>query len=288
MAYEKDLYEIILINKLVEELRERILNFTYEIETNDTEKALKQVKTLNNTTNRIIDHLSSLTTTKDFENFIEEEKEKTRVLRAIDKVRNALKNNAMIDSVSLKLHNITKEDMDRVCKYYGIEFYTGSHGNWTWLQFKKDEKMLSSDDLREIGLLEKRDIVKKVIQEAKAKEKETNEIEPLNFGWVSPLGVFTEGDFGDHEEKAIEIIEKENFKEEYKKWRKDNVGLLARDFLVKVKGYVLLHNPYMGGLGKTIASYEKKLTKKQCEFLYDYYLRDGEEGQAKYYLDMYN
>ena len=62
--------------------------------------------------------------------------------------------------------------------------------------------------------------------------------------------------------------------------------MLCRDFLVKVKGYVLLHNPYMGGLGPTIPSYEKQPTKRQCEFLYDYFLKEDDKGQAEFFINM--
>mgnify|MGYP006908153042 FL=1 len=53
---------------------------------------------------------------------------------------------------------------------------------------------------------------------------------------------------------------------------------LANDYLVNKKGYVLLHNPY--GYGNTLISAPKRLTKAQKEFLYDYFMHEGNTGMA--------
>lgn len=292
MAFEKEVSTILEISQDIEKIKERLIAFSYDIETDDVAKALKQVKTLSNTVERIVEHLSSLTTIEEFRGYLdsklEEEKKKIDLDIAIDKVRRALHNNAMIDSVTLGFNRITKEDMEMVCNHFGIDYYVGSHGSWAWVQFKKDDVMLSSDDLREIGLIEtkivsKKEIVKK--QEIDEKKEVTKE-EVLPFGWVSPSGEFLEGDFGEHEEKAIEIIKSKGFKEEFNTWKKDENRLLARDFLVEIKGYILLHNPYVGGMGRTITTYEKQPTKKQCEFLYDYFSRENDKEQADFFIQM--
>ena len=53
---------------------------------------------------------------------------------------------------------------------------------------------------------------------------------------------------------------------------------LANDYLVNEKGYALLHNPY--GYGNTLLSAPKRLTKAQKEFLYDYFIHEGNTGMA--------
>lgn len=291
MAFEKEIFEIVEIQQEAEKLKERINKFSYEIETDDVYKATKQVKTLYNTLGRIINHLATLTTNEEFkaycDNRLETYKKEVNLEFSLKKVRKALHYNNMIDAMSLRLNGITEDDINRVCESFGIDWCTGNHGYFNWIHFKKDEKLLTSDDMIEIGLLlprPERKTNEEVIEEKNEDVKEEKEIMP--FGWLSPTAEFTEGDFGDHEEKAHEIIKKKGFHDEYKEWRKENSGLLGRDFLVKVKGYVLLHNPMLGGLGETIASYEKQPTKKQCEFLFDYYSRENDMAQANRFINM--
>lgn len=114
------------------------------------------------------------------------------------------------------------------------------------------------------------------------KEKPKKASQP--FGWLSPTGKFTEGDFAEHEEVAERIIEKEGFGEEYNEWLMDGEeGMTCRDFLSNVKGYCLIHNP--AGVGGYIVSNVKQLTKKQKEFLYGYFIDIGDRFKAEQYID---
>ena len=54
---------------------------------------------------------------------------------------------------------------------------------------------------------------------------------------------------------------------------------LYRDFLTEVKGYCLIHNP--SGTGGYIVTNIKELTKKQREFLYDYFMDMGDRLEAE-------
>lgn len=112
----------------------------------------------------------------------------------------------------------------------------------------------------------------------KPKEAVTKE-----FGWLSPTGEFTESPFGEHEESAEEICEKKGFETEYRAWRQEKLGTgemrLYRDFLAEVKGYCLIHNP--SGTGGYIVTNIKELTKKQREFLYDYFMDMGDRFKAE-------
>lgn len=114
------------------------------------------------------------------------------------------------------------------------------------------------------------------------KEKPKREAQP--FGWLSPSGKFTKGDFGEHEEAAEIIIEKEGFGEEYNKWLNESgIRCTCRDFLSEVKGYCLIHNP--AGVGGYIVSNTKPLTKKQKEFLYGYFIDMGDRFKAEQYIE---
>lgn len=113
-------------------------------------------------------------------------------------------------------------------------------------------------------------------------EKTKKDSQP--FGWLSPMGEFTEGDFAEHEEAAERIIEKSGFGDEYEDWLMSNgEGVTCRDFLSEVKGYCLIHNP--AGYGGYIVSNVKQLTKKQKEFLYGYFMDIGDKFKADQYMD---
>lgn len=117
--------------------------------------------------------------------------------------------------------------------------------------------------------------------------KESQTAETKEFGWLSPVGEFTESPFGEHEESASRICEKKGFVDEYWKWVKENgdneVGHLMRDFLSEVKGYCLIHNPT--GYGGYIVTNMRNLTKKQKEFLYAYFLDMGDKFKAEQFLE---
>lgn len=118
-------------------------------------------------------------------------------------------------------------------------------------------------------------------------DKKPKEVEEKEFGWLSPTGEFTESPFGEHEESAEEICEKKGFETEYRAWRKENLGTgvmrLYRDFLAQVKGYCLIHNP--SGTGGYIVTNIKELTKKQREFLFDYFMDMGDRFKAEQFWE---
>lgn len=114
-------------------------------------------------------------------------------------------------------------------------------------------------------------------QECKEMPKKTHQ----PFGWLSPTGEFTEGDWGEHEGVAFEIIEKKHFTEEFED--RGSPYDSARDFLAGAKGYALIHNP--SGFGGYIVSHEKPLTKKQKDFLYGYFIDIGDSLSANRYIE---
>lgn len=98
------------------------------------------------------------------------------------------------------------------------------------------------------------------------------------FGWLSPTGDFTEGEFGEHDDAAREIIQKRGFGTEFHDWRDQHQGT-CRDFLSEVKGYCLIHNPC--GTGDYLVSHVKPLTKKQRDFMYGYFMDMGDRFKAE-------
>lgn len=102
------------------------------------------------------------------------------------------------------------------------------------------------------------------------------------FGWLSPTGKFTKGDWGSHEGVAHEIILNQNWRQEWREWKQDSCETLSGDFLSQVKGYALIHDP--SNLGYIVTN-TKPLTKKQKDFLYGYFLDMGMKGRAESYLE---
>lgn len=118
-------------------------------------------------------------------------------------------------------------------------------------------------------------------------DSEPKEVEEKEFGWLSPTGEFTESPFGEHEESAEAICVKKGFESEYRAWRKEKLGertlCLYRDFLAEVKGYCLIHNPT--GSGGYIVTNIKNLTKRQREFLFDYFMDMGDRFKAEQFIE---
>lgn len=108
------------------------------------------------------------------------------------------------------------------------------------------------------------------------------------FGWLSPMGEFTESPFGHHEESAEKICRQKGFNKEYEEWRakgleEEHCLRIKRDFLSIVKGYCLIYNPV--GDGGYVVTNTKNLTRKQKDFLYKYFMDTGDRFKAEQFLD---
>lgn len=123
----------------------------------------------------------------------------------------------------------------------------------------------------------------------KKSEKNTKpKVESQPYGWLSPTGEFIESDWGTHEQSAIEIVKKNHWEYEYDKWYMegnftDDKRLYCRDFIIKEKGYALIHDPSLYGGYKVL--YIKPLTKKQKDFLYGYFVDMGDYLTGEQYLE---
>lgn len=169
---------------------------------------------------------------------------------------------------------------------YGLHFSTREHGTWSWIHIVKDENSdpLKADDIlalekdEEKYLKFKDDVSKGILPEAAKPSKPKKKYQP--YGFLAPSGKFYPGEWGTHESEAFELILSQGFEDEYDAW--SDPFHLARDFLILEKGYVLIHNP--GNDGGYIVTYEKQLTKKQREFLYEYFCDIGDKLKGEMYL----
>jgi len=104
-----------------------------------------------------------------------------------------------------------------------------------------------------------------------------DDIDTHTYGWLNPSGVFYPVEIN-HERWAADYVHKHLGKDYYSEIR---YGF--GDYLEK-RGWLLLHNP-MGGRAEINQCY-RRLTKKQKEFLYDYFAKDGDIETAKAVLEM--
>lgn len=195
--------------------------------------------------------------------------------RKLNKIKDCMKASNMLFPLDIQLRDVTQEDLNLYCETYNLVPSWVSWGGNSWIQFYRvgDDNACTLEYLRKIGALYPR-------KEERERVFELEMEDPQSWGWLSPTGEFMEGDFGDHESVAQEIVKSKGFEEDYEKWWAECKRSLhlCRDYLIEVKGYVLLHNPT--GLPNTLATYSKPLTKAQREFLYDYYIKEGEPEKA--------
>ena len=99
----------------------------------------------------------------------------------------------------------------------------------------------------------------------------------LDYGWLAPDGTFYPVEFASHQSWAWKKLMELGAIEKYDL----NAGN-AGDKLVEM-GWALLHNPGMGTAFVT-SSDAKPLTKKQKDFLFDYYTKRNKHRKAEEYL----
>lgn len=130
------------------------------------------------------------------------------------------------------------------------------------------------------------DFMKNGLPKPESDDTEEKEVINHDYGWVSPTGEFTESPWGTHEESAEKIINSKNWGEEYNTWLDEQpnnaMGINFRDFLIRVKRYVLIHDP--SGVGYRVTN-SRELTKKQKDFLYGYFLDMGMTLRAEEYMN---
>lgn len=189
------------------------------------------------------------------------------------------------------LDDRVKLGMYYLMKMYGLGFRHRVRASWEWFELCKDNGPgLLARDIEEMAY--------DPVVYAELKKAHDSGIMPEGFGgnqaerppkktedwgWLAPDGVFFESEWGTHLQLAGDIIEQKDWEDEFEEWQENNnVMAPENDFLCQVKGWVLIHNPGMDG--GYIVTNVKPFTKKQREFLYDYFLARGNRGRAEMYL----
>lgn len=106
-----------------------------------------------------------------------------------------------------------------------------------------------------------------------------------DYGWLEPDGTFHEVEWAEHQNFAEEFIREHMTDEDWiaagihqpGQFMSDSLHTFG-DYLIE-RGWVLLHNPSQG-IAFPTKKPEKRYTKAQKEFLYDYYMERGREREA--------
>lgn len=202
----------------------------------------------------------------------------------VNLVWNKLSNTNMIPAMDMT-HDM-KIGLYYVMKMFDLSFVDCEHGSWRFFMLVKEKggNGLTYDEIIKLPLnsevlMQLREDYANGILPGTDTEAEKPKKSSQPFGWLSPTGEFFEGDWGEHEEIAYEIASKKHFHDEYIASECDGY----REFLSEIKGYCLIHNPCCDG--GYIVSHVKPLTKKQKEFLYEYFMDLGDRLRAERYID---
>ena len=177
--------------------------------------------------------------------------------------------------------------------------YDDTRGMMIFRDSSTDKRLLSGNDIWDL-ISEKLDseafrecyddfenngLPKATLTEKEKKAVEKAQETSKEYGWVSPLGEYTESPWGTYEEYAAKIVESKGWEDEYFDWTAHQVnntqGINFRDFLIREKNYALIHDPQQLGYH---VSEPPHLTKKQKDFLYGYFLDMGLRLKAEKYL----
>lgn len=215
-------------------------------------------------------------------------------------VTKSLKSKNYVDMIELMMDEDLKIGLYYVMEIYHLKFSVMEHGTFRYILLvdpdNEENKGLNFEQIHErsfsVALMNKfiQDIDKGILpnQDKKSESLHDTDEDDITgeFGWLSPTGDFRKSPFGYHEESAEWIVEDNHFGSEYDDWYEGRLdkGLacLYKDFLVEVKGYVLIHNP--SNSGGYVVSHNKKLTKAQREFLYDYFIKIGDRWKAEQFV----
>lgn len=188
--------------------------------------------------------------------------------------------------VDYALTNNLRFGIYAICQIYGLRFFalrgyigfTKTDNTTPLSSIEITQEPFNEEEfnrLNEIVLQNKVDDFIKDAQSSKTSNQKTEEVED-KFGWLSPTGDFYSYGWGEHEEGAFEIIDK--------KYPGELSSGTAGDFLVS-KNWILIDSPYMDGCINITRNHSKKITKKQREFLFDYFTERHMDERARDYLE---
>ena len=108
----------------------------------------------------------------------------------------------------LMLGNITSDDLKAFNDYFKLEPVRFVWGDWDILKFKKDGKDLDREDYAEFKKQIDYEYDKLCAETVTQSKKEQAKLKYTDYGWLSPKGEFYPSDWGTHQEKAIDIVNK--------------------------------------------------------------------------------
>lgn len=111
-------------------------------------------------------------------------------------------------------------------------------------------------------------------------DRQKNNTDEEDYGWLSPSGIFYPVEWGKHEEWAMKyLMEHYPYAENKDIYKRKQEHLRNGDVLVYSLHWVLLHNPAQG-VATPLYDHTRRLTKQQKSFLYDYYIKRNEHDRA--------
>lgn len=218
---------------------------------------------------------------------------KNGVWHYICEVKSIMGKNNMIPS--LELTTQAKIGIYFITMLYDISYAYMEHGNWGWISFYKKDNKQDALTLERIfnecdfnvdnfnlfayyieNSANDSEIIEKITGKVQAEEVNNEEYE-YDYGFISPTDEFFSEDWGEHENLAYHIIKDHNWEDEWIEYCGTGV-----DFLIYKKHYILIHAP--NGIDISVTK-DVKITKKQKEFLYDYFMNRGMGLRASLYFE---
>lgn len=168
-------------------------------------------------------------------------------------------------------HGVTSDDLKAFNDYFELEPYRFVYGDWDILKFRKNGADLSNEDYTEMKKQIDKIIDDLQQQTVKQTPKKEVELKYEDYGWLSPDGKYYDSGWATHQDKAADLLMELEWTKDYLEARRSEYNLTAGDYLSKYKNFVLVDSPSQGIPYPRILE-GKKLTKKQREFLYDFYM----------------
>ena len=200
------------------------------------------------------------------------------------KVFKKLENCNFIQMTWFGMGDMTSDDLKAFNDYFELEPRRQVWGDWDMLFFEKNGKRLDSTDYAEMKKQIDLKIDELTSQKVKQSPKIKTKLKYEDYGWLSPDGEFYASDWGTHQTKATEILDENNWTSEAWKMQQSEERLTDADYLSKYKNFVLIHSASQGIPYPTILE-GKRLTKKQREFLYDFYMERNYVSLANKYFN---
>ena len=212
----------------------------------------------------------------------------------MDDAFDMLKASPMIPSIELT--DRIKYGLYAIMKGYGLQFKAFERADWQWVELCDGEngnglmaEEIKARDFDKIAFENACADIREMMRQANEKKDAISESIDQNgkpqYGWVTPMGEFIISPWGTHETAAERIIDENDWGSDY--YEKLNADpsknpscVSAGDYLTSVKHYILIHAPDQNN----IATMGKFATRRQREFLYDYFERLGDTEKAAEYL----